>query len=145
MNHFKIFAHGESFDVDVYLAKSSLQFDHIWRRGDQRRYACVESRHETSGVERTLGDGSKIPIHEQDRIAVEFLSVNRDLLNELAKFPGVDNFILGLHYQIELDPGTIGFCLSPSAQLMWHALEIGIEPTFYVVLDRRLEWAAEGG
>jgi hypothetical protein len=136
MNHFTLFAHGESFDVDTYLAKTTLRFDHVWRLGHQRRYSCVESRHPTSGVEKVLGDGSTIPVHEQQNIAVEFLSTHRTALLELANYPGVDTFVLGLHYEIVLEEGIIGLCMGPSAQLMKHALDLRIRPNFYVVLDR---------
>jgi len=65
-NYFKIFAHGEKFDVDLFLTTSTLHPDHVWRRGDLRPCACVESRHETSGVEFTLGDGWKVPFPKQE-------------------------------------------------------------------------------
>ena len=136
MNHFTLFAHGEAFDVDAYVSKTSLRFDHVWRRGDQRRYACVPSKHPTSGVERVLGDGSAIPLPQQQDIAVEFLSQNRRALLELAGQPGVDTFVLGLHYEIKLREGIVGVCMGPSDELMKLALDLRIKPNFYVVLDR---------
>jgi hypothetical protein len=39
-------------------------------------------------------------------------------------------------YYIELEAGTIGFCMGPSASLMRHCLDIGVSPPFYVTLDR---------
>jgi len=133
MNHFTLFAHGEAFDVDAYLGKTTLNFDRVWRRGDQRQYACVESSHPTSGVEKVLGDGSRIPVPEQQGIAVRFLSAHHDALVELASFPGVDTVVVGLHYEIETE-GVIGFVMGPTEQLMKHALDLGIRPNFYVVL-----------
>ncbi|HVK13755.1 MAG TPA: hypothetical protein VM597_33740, partial [Gemmataceae bacterium] len=78
----------------------------------------------------------------QQQIAVEFLSANRDALKGLAQYPGVATFVLGLQCHVELSPGTIGFCKDPSAWLMWHCLDIGISPTFYVTLDRQPECGA---
>jgi len=69
-------------------------------------------------------------------MAVEFLSAHCDALRALAKFPGVETFIVGLQLNIEVTAGLLGFPISPSAQRMWHALHIGISPTFYVVLNR---------
>src|SRR5437870_5565577 len=69
MNHFSIFAHGDKFNVDEFLARSALRPDYVWRRGDQRSYACVESKHETSGVEFALGNGWEVPFQEQEDIA----------------------------------------------------------------------------
>ena len=80
-----------------------------------------------------------MPIFEQEQIAIEFLSANREALKELATYPGVTTFILGLQYRIELGEGTIGFCVGPSVRLISHALDIGIQPTYYVTLDRRQE------
>jgi hypothetical protein len=136
MNEFRLFAHGEEFDVDAFLASTTLRPDHVWRRGDQRRYACVESRHPTSGVEFVLGDGRTVPFLEQDTIAVAYLELHRDELRTLARFPGVTTFNLGLQYRAAFESNAIGFCLGPSAQLMWHCLDVGCEPVYYVTLDR---------
>src|SRR4051812_2957824 len=108
MNKFCLFAHGREFDVDAFLAGTSLRPDYVWRRGDQKRYACGESRHPTSGVEVVLGDGEKLSLPEQEKIAIEYLSANREALRALAGWPGVTTFVLGLHYRIELGPSTVG-------------------------------------
>jgi hypothetical protein len=136
MNHFTLFAHGESFDVDAYTPTATLVFNSVWHRGDQRRYSCVESKHPTSGIEIVLGDGRTVPLPEQEEIAIGYLKAHTDELRALARFPGVDTFILGLQYHIELDDGIVGFCMGPCALLMWHALNVGVTPTYYVTLDR---------
>jgi len=135
MNHFTLFAHGDDFDVGAYLETKSLNFDKVWHRGDLR--GCTESKHPTSGVEKQLGCGWELPIHEQEQIATDFLETNENVLKHLAHFPGVDTFVLGLHYRIELTPGVCGFCMSASPKLMYFALRIGIDLTFYVDLDRK--------
>ena len=135
-NEFRIFAHGSAFDVDAILAATRLRPDYVWRRGDQRRYACVESRHPTSGIEFVLGDGRAIPVPEQEQIAIAYIQEHQDELKALSRFPGVETFILGLQYICELDEGVIGFCLGHSTRLMQHALGVGLEPTFYVGLNR---------
>lgn len=138
MNHFTLFAHGDGFDVDAYLEATSLSFDEIWRRGDLRGCAeFIQDRRPTSGVEKQLGCGWELPIHEQDQIACDFLEAHERALKHLAQFPGVDTFILGLHYRIELTTDICGFCMSASARLLYFALRIGISPTFYVDLDRK--------
>lgn len=136
MNEFRLFAHGEAFDVDAFLASTTLRPDSVWRRGDQRQYTCVTSLHPTSGAEFVLGDGLTVPLLEQEGIAVAFLKAHRDELRALARLPGVDTFILGLQYRKAVESNVTGFCLGPSAQLMWHCLDVGCEPTYYVILDR---------
>jgi hypothetical protein len=118
MDQFKIFAHGESFEVDVFLATTTILPDFIWRRGDQKQHSCVESKHSTSGIEILLGDGRAVPFLEQEGIAIEYLKAHRDELRALAAFSGVETFILGLQYNIELDETLTGFCMGPSASLM---------------------------
>jgi hypothetical protein len=125
--HFELFALGDDFDVNTYLASTSLAFDNVWHRR--------ESSRPTSGVGKRLGDGALVPLDEQQRIAVEYLSTNRDALCELGKFPGVTTFVLGLQYNIEVGEGLRGFCVGPSPTLMWHALDVGIHPIFYIALN----------
>jgi hypothetical protein len=144
MNEFRLFAHGQRFDVDAFLASTTLRPDRVWRRGDQRRYACIESRHDTSGLELTIGDGRAIALPEQERIAIAYLTTHRDELRALAGFTGVDTFILGLQYRTAFESNVTGFCLAPSAQLMRHCLDVGCVPVYYVTLDRRPELETEG-
>ena len=130
INEFRLFAHGEAFDPNAYLAITTLKFDGVWHKG--------ESGHDhpkSSGVFKVLGDGSTLPIFKQEQIAVEYLTANREALKALAQAPGVTTFILGLQYQIELEEGTIGFSIAPSAHLMRLALDIGIAPTYYVMIN----------
>ena len=136
MNQFRLFAHGETFDADAFFAHTTLRPDYVWRRGDPRRYSCVESRHPTSGVEFVLGDGLTVPSLEQEVIAVAYLQANRSELRALAQFPGADTFVLGLQYRAAFDSNVVGFCLGPSAQLMSHCLDVGCEPVYFVTFDR---------
>lgn len=135
-NEFRIFAHGEAFDVDAFLATTTLRPEYVWHRGDQRRYACVESKHPTSGVEFIPGDGRVVPFLEQEQIAITYIQAHRDELQALAGYPGVQTFILGLQYICELDESLIGFCIGASHRLMRHALDVGVEPNYYVGLNR---------
>lgn len=134
INEFRVFAHGEAFDPDAYLARTALKFDGVWRRGESGH-----NHPKSSGVFKVLGDGWTIPILEQERIAIQYLTANREALKALAREPGVTTFILGLQYQIQLEEGIVGFSLGPPAALMRVALDIGIAPTYYVVIDRSEE------
>jgi hypothetical protein len=131
MNEFRLFAHGVAFDSDAYLAEAPLKFDGGWHKGESGN-----DHPKSSGVFKVLGDGRTVPIFEQEQIAIEFLSANREALKALATYPGVTTFILGLQYHIKLEEGTIGFCVGPSSQLMSHALDVGIAPIYYVTLDK---------
>lgn len=131
VNNFRLFAHGVAFDADAYLASAPLEFDGIWHKGEDGN-----DHPKSSGVFKVLGDGRTVPTYEQEQIAMEFLSANREALKALATYPGVTTVIVGLQHHVELDESTIGFCIVPSAGLMTQALDIGISPTYYVTLDR---------
>jgi hypothetical protein len=135
-NHFKIFAQGTDFDVEAFLRTTPIQFDYVWHRGEQMRYACVECQYRKSGVEKTLGCGKTIPLHEQQRIAEQFLTDNREALRALCLIPEVSSVILGLQRYIELEDNTVGFGMGLSPELMRLSLDIGITPFFYVTLSR---------
>jgi hypothetical protein len=122
----RLLAHGDAFDVDAYLASSPLQFDQVWHKGD---LICGGEHYPTSGVEKSLDEGSSGP-PLQDRTAVEFLSAHREALRELGAFPGVETFILGLY--LSLPRGFAGTCVGPSPGLMWHCLDVGLTPLFYL-------------
>jgi hypothetical protein len=138
INEFRIFAHGVAFDPEAYLAATTLKFDGVWHK-----YELSPNHPKSSGVFKILGDGPTLPIYEQERIAIQYLTANREALRALALEPTVTTFILGLHYQVELEEGTIGFSVGSSAPLMSIALDIGIAPTYYVVLNRHERWNAE--
>jgi hypothetical protein len=138
MNEFRIFAHGVDFDPEAFLTSTSLKFDGVWHKGESG-----QDHPKSSGVFKVLGNGKEVPIFKQQQIAIEYMSANQEALKALAKYPGVTTFILGLQYHMELEPGTIGFCMGPSALLIWHCLDIGVSPKFYVSLDRHREWESE--
>jgi hypothetical protein len=118
-NHFQVFAHGVAVDPDACLASTTLGFDGVWRKGE-RGFDHPKS----NGVFEMLGDGRTLPISEQQRIAIDFLSTQRDALRAVAAFPGVTTFILGLQHRA--NKSWAAFCLGPGPRLMDLALDIGI-------------------
>ena len=136
MNEFRLFAHGEEFDVDAFLASTTLRPDRVWRRGDRRDALLPASLHPTSGVVFELGDDKTIPFNEQERVALAYIEAHRDGLRELARLPGVDTFILRLVYRAEFERSILGFCIGPSLPLMWRCLDIGCVPDYLIWLER---------
>jgi hypothetical protein len=122
---FHIIAHGDKFDVDAFMATSSLRPDYVWRRGPSG----------TTGIELFLGDGRQIRLIDQEDAAVTYLNTHKEELKALACFPGVDTFILGLVWICS--PEQIVFSVGPSAELMQLALDIGIFPLYYCTIDGR--------
>jgi hypothetical protein len=75
---FHIIGHGDEFDVDAFMATSSLRPDYVWRRGPSG----------TSGIELFLGDGRQIRLIDQEDAAVTYLDTYKEELKALACFPG---------------------------------------------------------
>jgi hypothetical protein len=89
----------------------------IWRRGS--------AHYKTSGIAVTLGAGHSVPLLEQERLAIEFLSRHRDAL-ALGRELGVEVFSLRLHLRMPVRERLVGFCVVPSMTLMRHSLDIGV-------------------
>ncbi|MGO9775565.1 MAG: hypothetical protein ACLQGT_08875 [Terracidiphilus sp.] len=123
---FHIFALGEAFDVDSFLATSKLHPDYVWRR---------KGNGPTNGLELLLGDAEVIHLPEQEEVAVAYLKAHRDELRALAEFPGVEALNLGLVYRLPL--GATGCAPGPPRNLMLHALDTGVTPHYYVTLEGR--------
>jgi hypothetical protein len=123
---FHIFALGETFDVDAFLARSSLRPDFVWRQ---------MGNGPTNGLEILLGDVDRTTLQQQEEIAVNYLSAHRDELRCLASFPGVEALNLGLVYRV--GPNQLGVCLGPSRALMISALDSGVRPNYYVTITGR--------
>lgn len=120
---FHIFAVGKDFDVDAFLARSMLDPDYIWRPHGGRH---------SSGLEVLLGR-QRLPVIQQEEIAINYLKAKRDELRSLARFPGVEAVNLGLPYYIPLHAS--GYCLGPPAELTYRALEAEVTPLYYCTLQ----------
>lgn len=121
---FHIFALGESFDVDAFLAQSALRPDFVWRR---------MGNGPTNGIELVLGECESIELSRQQKVAVDYLWEHREELRSLAQFPGVEAVNLGLVYR--LPPNATGCCWTPSRALMAHALDTGVSLNLYVTIQ----------
>jgi hypothetical protein len=120
---FHIFALGESFDVDAFLAQSALHPDFVWRR---------MGNGPTNGIELLLGDSETNKLPEQERIAIAYLRNHREELRALANFQGVEAVDLGLVYRV--GEHVTGVCVGPTTALMLHALDAGVSPRYYITI-----------
>jgi len=124
MTKFEIIAQGKDFDPEEYASTTSLEI------------AGFRKNNRINSLFIALGDGYNLSTCAQDRIAVEYLTKNRDELIRLVAYPGVEYVMLGLERQQDVRKGTrIGFYMGLSMELMALLLEIGITPHFYVSID----------
>ncbi len=140
-------AAGRHYDASRGVAFTTFTFPRI--RGEISRAvarARLVRRHYQIAplTDKTNPRQIAVPFLEQDSIAVTYLEAHRDELRTLARFRGVTTFILGLQYhRAAFKSNVIGFCLGPSAQLMWHCLDVGCKPVYYVTLNRLPKHNAE--
>jgi len=130
-NFFKVFALGDEFDVDAFVASGSMVPTYVWRRGESRRGG--RTFYPNSGVAFEIADGNSVPFLQQEDIAIAFLKAHRDALKALRLYPGVTHFTLGLQYSENAQRNLVGFSISTSPSLMWHLLDIGLCLTNYVL------------
>lgn len=123
-----VFAVGESFDVDAFLAQSAFRPSFVWRWRKM-------GKGPTNGLEMLLDERKIIKLREQEKIAIDYMKKHREELRSLAAFPGVEALNLGLVYRIA--PNVRGCCLGPSRALMLHALDSGVSPNYYVTILRQ--------
>jgi len=133
-NWIRLYALGDDFNVDAFLATTSMPANLIWRRGEPK--GGGGAFYPTSGVAFNLGDAKATPFPEQESIALAFLKTNRGELKALGQFPGVTHFTLGLQYSREFHGNFLGFCMCASPLLMWHLLDVGCTLSHYVWLER---------
>src|SRR5580765_8233917 len=101
MNLFEFRALGGSFDPNAYVATSLLTFDRVSIKNPSRN-------HHLSGVFKYLGDGQKLWLSQQEELAIGFLTINRDAIGSLARFPGVERLAICLQVNLEIRESGLG-------------------------------------
>jgi hypothetical protein len=122
MSGFRLHAVGELFDVDLYLTEYKIDYSSIWYK---------DKGYQNSGFVKYLGNEYELDIYEQEKIAYEYMRMNKDSLKALVNWKNVDMVILGLSYEFKVFP-TVGTCLSFSPTTIALAAEIGLKLAFYI-------------
>ncbi len=128
-------AHGEGFDVELFLAESSLEPDNVYQKG-----APVVSDKEnglprtTSGFSLTVSRADFSDLETQIREAILFLDEYEDELRRLGKFDGVEG--VSLDFGVERRDVAAQTDVFPS-DLLWRAgaLDIWIAITHYAIVE----------
>lgn len=98
-------AYGTEFDVEVFLATSSLIPSAIFRKGEPRSPASRPDgpKHVRSGVCIGVSDADWSDLPAQVRDAERFLVTHRDALEALAGLPGIEDFLLDFPIELRAD------------------------------------------
>lgn len=124
LNGFRLHAVGDLFDVDLYLSQYSIEYNSIWRRG--------ENLYTSSGFAKYLGNEFKLDIYEQETIAIKYLQQSRHALKAVVEWENVEAVVLGISPELQIDSNTCSVCLSFSPPLVSLAVEIGLQLAFYI-------------
>ena len=124
-------AQGEGFDVELFLAESSLEPDNVYQKG-----APVASDKENgsprtaSGFSLTVSQADFSDLEAQIRDAILFLDEYEDELRRLGSFDGVE--AISLDFGVQRQEVAVQTDLFPS-DLLWRAgaLDIWIAVTHY--------------
>lgn len=118
-------AGGTNFDVDDFIAKSSLVTDSFWRKGEKRfpRSKSSEEINSTSGLRITASEADFSELSQQIEDALAFLRQNQDSIKALSSFPGVEGAVLDFGAEI-YPPGWASFTFP--AELLLLAGSVGV-------------------
>ena len=119
---------GEHFDVDTFLAQSSLRPYRIHHRGEARRRAGVFP---DSGLSLNISDADgQLPEEVSD--SIRFLTEHESELRRLQSFPGVTDLRLDFGYYAREVAAQFDY-LPPELLTRAGSLGIGIELSLYHV------------
>lgn len=133
MNQFKILAHGENFDVDLFLSTTTLRPSCVWHKGQS---SPGHRQPLTSGFDIVLGDGKALDVYAQQRIAIEYIQNNLDALKSLGESPGMEHYIVFIHQRMDITLAVVGLFTTLSRELLKLTTAIKMDATTYVDLNR---------
>ncbi len=133
MKQFYILAHGHLFDVERFLAASTLVPSLKWQVG-QRSHGMLRAN--TAGFIIYLADET-MDYQAQQAIALNFIRENEQQLQSCKTFPGMDYFLLSLHFILPLTDAMYGFATNTNLDLLTACVGVGLKPSVFVQFDRR--------
>ena len=143
--NFRLCAGGVAFDVDAFLAASTLKPDHVVHQGEQRSLAATGVVYDISGFEIVLGDGLSVPFREQQSLAADYLEAHGGEFRKLRQAPGLEDIDLYLEFTTEfVTLNTTGFGYSLNRRLMNQCVAAGVCLHVSVSLIRSVEDAEPG-
>ena len=106
-------ASGTEFNIDAFMAKTSLEVDSLWRKGEKRFIKSSNSEiNRSSGVRVVASEADFSDLGEQIKDVISFLRKNLEQVKLLASFPGVEGGVLDFGIEI-YPPGLASFTFPP--------------------------------
>lgn len=117
-------ASGAEFDVDAFMAKTLLEVDSLWRKGEKRFIKSSNSEiNRSSGIRVVASEADFSDLGEQIQHVISFLRKNIEQVKLLASFPGAEGAVLDFGIEI-YPPGWASFTFPP--ELLALAGEAGV-------------------
>jgi hypothetical protein len=95
-------AYGKSFDVDAFAGTVSMQVQRCWRNGEKRSPGSAIDDHvlESSGVQFVASEAEFSELPKQIEDVILFLRNNKDDIEKLVSFSGVEGAVLDFGAEI---------------------------------------------
>lgn len=93
----------------------------------------------TSGFTIYLSSDKTPSYQIQQEIALEFIRENQSELRRCRSFPGVDYYLLSLHFVLPLTDSTAGFAMNMNQNLLAACVSVGLEPSIFVQFSRETD------
>jgi hypothetical protein len=108
-------AFGKDFDVDAFIATSTLLVDTLWRKGERRFPMSLTNvaLNETSGLRLLASNAEFSELSKQIDESIVYLRTNHDALKSLGFAAGVDGAVLDFGAEI-YPPGWSSFIFPPA-------------------------------
>ena len=117
-------ADGNHFDVDTFMARTSLEVDSLWRKGERRFPKNADSEiNQSSGIRIVASEADFSQLAQQIEDVVVFMRQNVEEVKFLASFQGVEGAVLDFGAEI-YPPGWASFTFPP--ELLSLAGEAGV-------------------
>ncbi len=114
MDECSLSARGRTFDVERFLAESSLVPTKVWRRGRPIHAKSKQSFYEDSGFDLLIAKAPKIDVENLIDATLRFVRENLDKLQLLREAPSVErmNFTISIEREIQrmscsIDPVSV--------------------------------------
>lgn len=130
---FQLIASGNFFDVDGFLATTTLGYQRVFRRRDNN----VQF---SSGFTRVIGNAAELTFDQQVHLAVRFIEEHKSELKRLMTWPGVTKVEVILSPALELARNIVCTqCYSVPPSLVQACASLGLS----VGIAVRVKWPNE--
>lgn len=127
---------GHNLDIDSLLQSTELEVDSFWKKGERRspRSETNLKVNDSSGLRIVVSDADMSDISAQMDEAMTFFQINREGIERIAKYPGVEWAVADFGAEIR-PPGWSSFCFPAALAAAIGAVGVSLELSVYPTDD----------